>query len=173
MSHIDQVIQLVVVIAAGIAVVMQAIILLAIFLSLKKGLAALQSEVTELRAATIPVLRISQDFLTRVAPKIEATTVDVAELVHGIKDRVEKVESRTGVILERVERQTLRVDTLVTNALDTVEHAGLFVATAVNKPLRQVAGVVASIRAAVETMRSPRTVEPDGTYIPEEHEHSL
>jgi hypothetical protein len=161
----SQTIQLVIIAIAGLAVVMQAVILLLIFLSLKKGLGVVQSEIAELRAAVLPLLRNSKDFLARVGPKIESTTADVSEMVHGLRDRVAKVESSTSVIVERLERQTARVDTMMTRVLDSLEHAGVHVAAAVNKPLRQLAGVVASIKAIVETMRSPAP-EPAAEHTP-------
>ena len=87
MSQTDQTIQLFIVAIAGLAVVMQAVVLLAIFFSLKKVASAVQTEIADLRSAVVPLLRTSQDFVTRVAPKIEMTTTDVAVMVHGLRVR--------------------------------------------------------------------------------------
>jgi hypothetical protein len=172
MPHTDQTIQLIIIAIAGVAVVMQAVVLLAIFFSLKKAVALLQTEVVELRASIVPVLRNAQDFLARVGPKIESTTADVAVMVHGLRDRVASLENSTTVIVERLERQTLRVDTMLTGVLDSLERAGGYVAVAVNKPLRQLAGILASIKAAVETMRGPVPSDSDPVTAPED-DHSL
>jgi len=156
MSHFDpQTIQLVIIAIAGLAVVMQAVVLLAIFLSIKKAASAVQTEVADLRAVVMPVLRTAQDFLSRVAPNIESTTADVADLVRGLRDRVAKVESSATEIVERLDRQTARVDTMLTGVLDSLERAGAYVTSAVDKPLRQLAGVLAGIKKMVETLRNP------------------
>jgi hypothetical protein len=173
MPHTDQLIQLIIIAVAGAAVVMQAVILALIFFSVKKAVSALQEEVADLRAAAIPVLRSSHDFLTRVAPKIEATTTDVAELVHGLRDRIAVVESSTTEIVARIERQTIRMDTMLTGVLDSLERASAHVAAAVNKPLRQLAGVLASIKAVVETLRSPLPPQPGEATPPGEDEPSI
>ncbi|MGD0893348.1 MAG: hypothetical protein ABR923_17635 [Terracidiphilus sp.] len=175
MSHTDQVIQLIIIVVAGVAVVMQACVLLAIFLSLKKAMAVLQAQIVELRASVVPLLLNSRDFLARVGPKIEATTTDVAEMVHGLRERVASVESSTAVIVERLDRQTIRLDTMLTGVLDSLERAGGYVAVAINKPLRQLAGVLASIKAVVETMRGPVPPDPGSgaAQEPDENNHSL
>jgi methyl-accepting chemotaxis protein len=151
----SQFIQLIIIAVAGLAVVMQAVILLLIFLSLKKGLGVVQREIAELRASVAPLLRNSQDFLARVGPKIETTTTDISEMVRGLRDRIAQLESSTTTIVDRLERQTARVDTMMTGVLDSLERVGGYVAVAINKPLRQVAGVLASIKAMVESLRTP------------------
>ena len=155
MSQTDQTIQLFIVAIAGLAVVMQAVVLLAIFFSLKKVASAVQTEIADLRSAVVPLLRTSQDFVTRVAPKIEMTTTDVAVMVHGLRVRTSEMEVSTAEILDRVQRQTARIDTMLTGILDALERAGAIVGVAVDKPVRQLVGVMAAIRAVVETLRKP------------------
>jgi hypothetical protein len=155
MFHTDQIIQLIIIAIAGLAVVMQAVILLAIFLGVKKAVGTIQAEVTDLRTAVVPLLKASQDFLTRVAPKIETTTTDVSEMIHVLRVRTAQVESSTGEILDRVQRQTARIDTMLTLVLDSLDRAGGYVAGVVDKPVRQLAGAVAAIKAVVETLRKP------------------
>jgi hypothetical protein len=150
----DQTIQLVIIAVAGLAVVMQAIILLAIFLSIKKTARSLQAQITELRSSVTPMIYSSREFFTRVAPKIEATTDDVAEIVHGWRARGDKLESTATEILGRVQRQTARLDEMLTGVLDSVDRVGGFVTDTVQKPVRQIAGILASIRAVVESLRA-------------------
>jgi hypothetical protein len=174
MPHTDQTIQLIIIAIAGAAVVMQAVVLLAIFLSVKKGVGSVQKEVAELRATVVPLLRNSQDFLTRVGPRIESTTTDVSEMVRSLRDRIAKVETSTTVIVDRLERQTARVDSMMTGVLDSLERVGGYVAVAVNKPLKQLAGVLASIKAIVETMRAPAPNSDAAAAQPQDdNEHSL
>ncbi len=72
-------------------------------------------------------------------------------------------------VLERVSRQSNRVDTMLTNVLDTVDRAAAVVADVISVPLRQLAGVAAFARAAFSSFRSdaPRPQsEPQPTHSP-------
>ena len=66
------------------------------------------------------------------------------------------VQSAANEIIARVRRQASRIDTLMTNVLDAVERAGGFMADAVAKPMRQLSAILASVRAAIESLRTSR-----------------
>jgi hypothetical protein len=46
------------------------------------------------------------------------------------------------------------VDAMLSSVLDAVDRAGSFLTNAVSKPARQLAGVLASVKAVVESLRS-------------------
>ena len=71
------------------------------------------------------------------------------------------------------DRQTVRVDTMLTGALDSVEKAGEYVTGAVNKSIRQANGILASIRAVVETLRGPAPGSAASAAPPRNNDHSL
>jgi methyl-accepting chemotaxis protein len=153
MHGIDsQIIQLVIIGVAALAVVMQAVVLIAILFALKKAATAMHEDIKELRESVTPILSNSRDFLTRVAPKIESTTNDVAEIVHTIREQSVALDSTLTEILARTQRQSTRVDGMVTTALDSVDKVGEFVAQAVSKPVRQISALVASARAVVQSL---------------------
>jgi hypothetical protein len=56
--------------------------------------------------------------------------------------------------VDRVRRQTNRLDKMFTGVLDSVDKAGAFVADAVSKPVRQISGLLASLKAIVESLRN-------------------
>jgi hypothetical protein len=151
----SQTIQLVIIAIAALAVVLQAVILLGIFLGLKKAARSTQEQIAELRSSIMPLIDDSREFLTRVAPEIEATTTDVAAIVHGLRVHGAEMEATATDILGRVQHQTSRVDAMMTGVLDSVDRVGGFVAGAVNKPARQLFGILASIKAVVESLRAP------------------
>ena len=49
---------------------------------------------------------------------------------------------------------------MVTSALDKADRAGAVVNDTVTVPLRQFAGIVAGLRAAIETFRAPHAPTP-------------
>lgn len=158
---------------AAAALFLQTVLLFALFLSLRKAARRTIDQVEELRSAVTPVILTTRDLLSRIAPKIEATVEttrdlvtrvsprvesavsEMAEIAHGLKTQVAELQSTADEVMESVRKQSHRVDSMVTGVLDTVDRAGGVVADAVRKPLRQISGVVASIRAAVESLRTP------------------
>jgi len=148
----SQVIQLVIIGVAALAVVMQAVVLIAILVALKKAATAMHADIQELRESVTPIILESRDFFTRVAPKIESTTNDVAEIVHTFREKTAQAEVTVTEILARAQKQTTRVDGLVTSVLDSVDKVGEYVSTAVSKPVRQVSAFVAAARAVVQSL---------------------
>ena len=173
MPHFDnETIQLVIISVAAAAVVLQAVVLLAIYVGVKKAARSLQQEVEDLRSTVMPLIYTSREFCTRLAPKVEAATIDVAEMVHGLREHSAEVASTTTVILERLRSQTIRLDTMLTDLLDGVDRAGGFVVDAVSKPVRQLSSVLASIKAVVESLRNS-SANRRATYTPDDNDPTV
>ena len=153
----------------GLAVMLQAGVLLAIYVAMRKAGRFIEEEVEGLRSAVMPVLRETQDMLAdsrellaqaresfeRVAPKLEVTANDLAEVAHVL--RVEGIQMQSSVheILERIRRQSVRVDGMLTDLLNSVDRTGVFIANSVSKPIRQINRVMGTVRAVVDTLRRP------------------
>ncbi len=156
MQNFDtQTILLVAVGVTALAVLLQAITLLVMFVALRKAAHALQEEVEDLRATVTPVFERTQELLARVGPKAEAAATDLAAVAHGLRSQAEHLEATAKEIIERAHQQSNRVDAMFTSVLDAVDRAGGFLADAVSKPARQLAGLLASARAIIESLRSP------------------
>jgi hypothetical protein len=150
----NQTIQLFIIAVAALAVVLQAIVLIAILLSVKKVANSIQAEIQDLRSAVAPLIFSSRDFFTRVAPKIEEFSTDVADIVHTLHTRTTEFDSTATVILERLQVQTVRVDGMFTGALDSIDRVGGYVSEAVSKPVRQLSALMAAAKAVVESLRA-------------------
>ena len=145
---------------------LQAFVLLALFLSVRKTAETVQSEMHELRTTITPVLNQTRDFLTNVAPKVDSITSDLVELTHGLRTQGQELQISAGDILERVRRQSSRLDTMLSGVLDTVDHAGAVVTQAVNVPVRQLGAVSAFVKAAVATLISGPPRNGQETHSP-------
>jgi uncharacterized protein YoxC len=164
----SQAIQLAIIAVAALAVVLQAIFLVAILISIKKATLTMQAEIRDLRSQVTPIVLNSRDFLTRVAPRIDSVSADVADITHVLRVRIAALEIVVAEILERVQRQTTRVDSMITGALDSVERAGEFVSNTVSKPTKKISAIVASAKAIVEVLSAPapRTQSSTGAHNP-------
>jgi methyl-accepting chemotaxis protein len=97
----------------------------------------------------------AQTVLTRVTPRIESATTDVVEITRRLREQTAEMQISAQEILEKVRRQSNRMDEMFSALLDTLDHAGGFVAEAVSKPVRQVSSILRSAKAIIESLRSP------------------
>ena len=66
----------------GFALLVQAIVMLMAFLTMRKTVVSLQSDVRELRVSAMPIIEKSRDTLEKLAPRIESVSTDITEVVH-------------------------------------------------------------------------------------------
>jgi hypothetical protein len=166
MSHIDpQTAQVIFAGVAAAALLLQAIVLLLIFVGVRKAVSGLREDFEELRSSVTPFVKEAREVFTRVAPKIEATTADMAALTQTLRSQSEELKVASAEIIGKARTQAERIDCMTTNVLDAADRAGTFVNLAITKPMRQLNGIVASIKAVVDTMRMPNA-RPRTTHQP-------
>jgi hypothetical protein len=151
----SQIVQLVIAAIVALALLMQALVLLAIFIALRKAATKIREDINDLSSAVTPFVKDARELFVRVAPRIEQTTADVAAMTHSLRVQSADVQSAAAEIVERTRRQASRIDTMTTGVLDAADRAGAFVSDAVAKPMRQLSGILASVKAVVETLRAP------------------
>ncbi len=149
----------------GLAVLLQAMILLAIFIAVRKAAQQVQTQVEDLRTSIMPVLTESREFLERVGPKLDSVATDLAELAHVLRAQSVDLQATTTEMLEKVRHQTSRLDAIFTGVLDTVDRASGVVSQTVRIPLRQLSAIAASIKAVVSTLRNGKPA-PAPTHSP-------
>jgi uncharacterized protein YoxC len=163
MPNLDnQSILLIFVAITSLAMLTQAIVLLAIYLSIRKAAASLRDQIDEVRSSVMPVVDSTRDLCARasdlfqkVSPKVESAATDLAEVAHSLHLQTNELQLSTFEVLDRMRRQSSRIDHMFSGLLDAVDRAGGFVAQVVSKPVRQFSGILASIKAVVETLSKP------------------
>ncbi len=143
----------------GFALVVQAIVMLVAFLMMRKTVKSLQSDVQELRTTAMPILAKSRETLEKVAPKLESVAADVADIAHMLKKQSVEFQAVASDILERVHRQTSRVDSMFTDVVDGVERASNVVVDSVIKPARQITAMLAGAKAFLNVLATGRRSE--------------
>jgi uncharacterized protein YoxC len=163
----NEIIQLAGIVLIALCVLVQTILMLAIFIGLGKGLRALKEQVDDMKTSVMPTVEKTQallektsrfvddsnGFVERMGPKVEAAAADVAAFVSGVRKQAADVEVALGEILLKVEKQSSRIDNMFSGTLDAVDKASLFVTQTVGKPVRQLSGLLAGFKAAVESFR--------------------
>jgi len=170
----------------GIALLGQAVVMLAMYIAVRKAIKSVRSEFDEFRAIAMPmigeargilektrgVVDDTQQFMARVAPKAEATMTDLADIAQGLRKQAVEVEATAQEILGNVRRQGNRIDSMFSGALDTADRAGTMITAAVATPARKLSAILASAKAVIGTFRSydppsqrRRAAEENETFI--------
>ncbi len=137
----------------GIAVLLQACVLLGIYISLRKTAALLSQTSEDMKATVLPTLHSTRELLEKISPQVVVISSGIAELTQTVQSETRAVRVSVSDIVDRVTRQTARLDSMVTSSLNSVEKAGSVLESAVAVPVRQANGIMAAVKAVVETYR--------------------
>jgi hypothetical protein len=145
---------LVFVACTGAAVLMQACVLLAMYIAMRKAIKMAQTQIDELRVNVMPVVKDTKELLTSVGPKIDSLAGDFAAITSSFRTQGSLFKTSAEDIVAKVNRQASRVDSMLTGVLDVVDRASAVVADVINVPLRQLSAMAAFAKAAVSSLRS-------------------
>lgn len=162
-----QTVQLIIVVAVALALLLQTIFLLAILIVVRKQARSIREDVEDLRTELMPLIHNIRELFVHVAPKIEETAGELSTLAHGLRTQAADVQASATEIVDRLRHQGNRLDAMMSTVLDSIDHAGAFMTDAVAKPMRQLSALLASVRAAVESLRtSEPSPQPQPTHFP-------
>jgi hypothetical protein len=146
----------------GIAVFMQALVLLGIFLSLRKAAQAMTQTTEDLKATVLPMVHSTRELVEKIGPQLVKVSTDLAELTQLCRKETASAKVSFSEIAERINKQTIRLDAMLTSGLNSVERAGSLLESAVAMPVRQVNGIFSAFKAMVDAYRQepPRRKPP-------------
>jgi len=144
----------------ALALVTQTIVLIAIALGAGKSIKSLRDELEDMRATVMPVVHNVHDLVEKLGPKVEQTVTDVSVIAAALRKQTTDMQVVATEVLARVRKESGRVDSMFSNALDAVDKAGTFLTQAVSKPIRQISGILASAKAIIESLGTPEPVYP-------------
>src|SRR5437868_4234146 len=131
------------------AVLIQAGILVALFVSVRKTSARMETIVSDLHTKTAPILESTQAIVVNSRPKIEAITDNLLAASTSIKSQVERLDATVSDAVDRTRLQIIRADDLVTRTMDRVEETTDIVHKTVISPVRQMAGLVTGLTTGI------------------------
>ena len=134
----------------GVAVVLQACVLLALYLSVRKTSARMEGLATEVKAKALPALESAQSILVDLRPKLQVIAENLHETTTTIRDEVQRMDAIVNDAADRARLQIIRADEMLTRTLDRVEEASDMVTKTVVSPVRQLSGLVQGITAGLE-----------------------
>ena len=153
------------------AVVLQAIILVAMFVAMRKTSARVESLAEEIRNKVLPLAESAQSMVTELRPKIETAISNLSQTSALVKTQVERLDATMNDVVDRARLQVIRADDLVTRTMDRIEDTSENIHRAVTSPVRRFQGLLHGLTAGVEHLVSHRrrrqevTVPQDEMFI--------
>jgi hypothetical protein len=152
------------------AVVIQAGILVALYLSVRKSTAKMDALANELKEKAIPTLETVQSFIAEIRPKVDTIADNVSESSALVRNQLTRIDATLTDALDRTRLQVIRADELLNRTMDKVEETSEMVHKTVVSPLRQVSGVMNAIYTGVEVFLggSKRRSGKNGMGVPQD-----
>jgi hypothetical protein len=155
--------------ATTFAVVIQAGILVGLYLSVRKSTARMEALATEFKSKALPTMETAQSMLVELRPKIEAMTANVSESSMLVRNQLVRLDATLTDVLDRTRLQVIRADELLNRTMDKVEETSEVVHKTVVSPLRQVNGLLSAISTGVEVFLGQKRRHPkNGMGVPQD-----
>ena len=138
----------------GIAVLLQAGILLAMYIAVRKSTEQLQALANDVKTKVMPTVTQAQEMITQLRPSVETIVENVADTTTILRAEVKRVDATVNDVVDRARLQVIRADELLSRTLDRVEQTSDIVHKTVVSPVRQISGIVQGITVGLEFLFS-------------------
>jgi hypothetical protein len=151
------------------AVLIQAGILVALYLAVRKSTARMEAMTLEMKDKAIPALETAQSMLVQLRPRIETMAVNLSESTTLVRSQIGRIDATLSDALDRTRLQVIRADELLNRTMDKVEETSEVVHKTVVSPLRQVSGLMSAISTGVEVFLGQKRRQPrNGMGVPQD-----
>jgi hypothetical protein len=140
----------------GIAVGLQAVVLLAMYVAMRKSGERMESLAAEVKTKVFPAVAEAQSLLADVRPRLEIITDNLQESTTLLRDQVKRVDATVTDVIDRGRLQIIRADELLSRTMDRVEQTSEIVHKTVISPARQLSGLMEGISVGLEFLFSGR-----------------
>ena len=152
-----------------LAVVMQAGILVGLYLSVRKSTTKMEALANEFKSKALPTMETAQSLLVELRPKIETLAFNISESSTLVRNQLGRIDATLTDVLDRTRLQVIRADELLNRTMDRVEETSEVVHKTVVSPLRQVNGFMAALSTGVEAFFGQKRRQPkNGMGVPQD-----
>ena len=138
------------------AVLLQAGILTALYLAVRKSSARMEAVALELKTKAVPTLESAQAMLTELRPRLTVIADNLMETTISVRSQMERMDATVSDAVDRARLQVIRADELLSRTLDRVEETSDMVHKTVVSPVRQFSGLIQGVTAGVEFLLGGR-----------------
>ncbi|MBI3406659.1 MAG: hypothetical protein HY046_14490 [Acidobacteria bacterium] len=155
----------------ALAVLIQAGVMVGLFLSVKKTNEKVTKIAEDLQRKTEPVLSRLHMLLEENQPRIGTIVGNAAEITEVAKRQTYKFDRVFSEAVDRLRDQVIRADQILTGALEGLEEAGTEFRRTVWEPVQKATAIIRGIQTGIDFLRSrrrPSTDRPQGASGEEE-----
>jgi hypothetical protein len=138
------------IIATAVAVMIQAGILVALFVAVRKTSGKVEALATEVSTKAVPTLTTAQEMLIELRPRVQDIVANIEHSTRLARTQVERIDATVSDVVDRTRLQVIRADELVNRTLDRVEETSDMVQRTVVSPIRQLSGILQGVSAGLE-----------------------
>lgn len=151
------------------AVVIQALILIALYLAVRKTSARMEALAAEVKTKALPTIETAHSVLVDLRPKVDQIAANVSQSTAMVRGQMERLDATLSDVIDRTRLQIIRADELVNRTMDRVEETTDMVHRTVVSPLRQINGLVQGLGVGLEfLLRRRRRQSGDGMGVPQD-----
>jgi hypothetical protein len=143
-------------IVAAIALIVQVVILTALFFQMRRTSENVNRLVGDLQSRVGPILTRVQILLDDTQPKISGMVNDASHIVYLARGQAQKVDRVFTDAADRLRGQLLHADRILTGTLEAVEDAGMRFRGSFWRPLQKASALVQGIKVGLDLLRSRR-----------------
>jgi methyl-accepting chemotaxis protein len=140
----------------GAAVALQAGVLVAMYITMRKSGARMEALAIEVKTKALPTLETAQAMLAELRPQLTVIADNLSETTHSVRSQVERMDATVSDVVDRARLQIIRADELLSRTLDRVEETSDVVHNTVISPVRQFAGLIQGVTAGIEFLMGNR-----------------
>jgi len=141
----------------AIALIVQVIILTALFFQTRKTMQQIERTVNDLNTKFSPILTRVQILLEDTQPKISTMVSDAAHIVYIARGQAQKVDRVFTEATDRLRGQLVRADRILTGTLEALEEAGSQFKHSFWRPVQKASALVQGIKVGIDLLRSRRS----------------
>jgi hypothetical protein len=152
-----------------IAVAVQAGILVALYVAVRKSSERMEALATEVKSKVLPTVETAQSLLVELRPRIDVISTNLAESSDLVRNQLGRLDATVTDAIDRARLQVIRADELLNRTMDKVEETSEVVHKTVISPLRQVNGLMAAISTGVDVFLGQKRRHPrNGGGVPQD-----
>jgi len=144
------------VVVAAVAIVIQAIVLIALFVQMKRTAARVEQTVADFNTKVTPLVSRVQILVDELSPRLTGIVVDASEITRLARGEAQKLDRILSEALERLRMQIIHVDHILTGAMEAVEEAGSHLRNTVWAPVVKATALLRGVQAGLDFFRNAR-----------------
>jgi hypothetical protein len=144
------------VVVTALAIVLQAIVLIALFVQLRRTAARVEQTMADLNTKVTPLIMRVQILVDEISPRISGIVADASEITRLARGEAQRVDRILSEALERLRMQLIHVDHILTGAMEAVEEAGSHLRQTVWGPVVKATAMIRGVQAGIEFFKTAR-----------------